>query len=112
VCGLRSEPIQKRLLSEANLTLERAQTLAQGLEAADRNVKSLKGTEAEAIHQLQGSKAAGLPPAQSPVCFCCGRSNHTPADCHFKDIEYHNCGKRGHIAPVCRGKTKPQETNF
>ena len=40
-CGLRNESIQKKLLSEDNLTLTRAMELAQGMEAADKNAKSL-----------------------------------------------------------------------
>ena len=45
VCGLRNESIQKRLLSEANLTYQRAMELAQGMEAAEQNSRSLKSTE-------------------------------------------------------------------
>ena len=37
VCGLRSESIQKRLLTEDNLTFAKAYDLAQGMEAADKN---------------------------------------------------------------------------
>ena len=32
-CGLRSESIQKKLLSEADLTLQRALEMAQGMES-------------------------------------------------------------------------------
>ena len=44
-CGLRNEAIQKKLLTEANLTLTRAVELFVGMEAAEKNAKSLKGTE-------------------------------------------------------------------
>ena len=37
VCGLRNEASQKHLLSKANLTLEKALEIAQGMEAADSN---------------------------------------------------------------------------
>ena len=43
VCGLSNNSIQKRLLSEANLTYVRAVEMAQGLEAAKRNAKKLQG---------------------------------------------------------------------
>ena len=105
VCGLHSEPIQRRLLSEADLTLEQALTLAQGLEAADRNVKSLKGTETDNKWLTKTSPKPNLGqavPSQKSACFRCGHTNHTPADCCFKEAECHNCGKRGHV-PVCRG---------
>ena len=42
VCGLRSESIQKKLLSEADLTLQRALEIAQGMESAERNAKALQ----------------------------------------------------------------------
>ena len=45
VCGMRSENAQKRLLSESDLTFKCALELSQGMEAAERNAKALKGTE-------------------------------------------------------------------
>lgn len=46
VCGLRSKSIQKRLLlTEDNLTFAKAYDLVQGMEAADKNSKSLQGSE-------------------------------------------------------------------
>ena len=46
VCGLRNKAIQKQLLSEAELTFERAIQIAQGMESAERNCSELHGTEA------------------------------------------------------------------
>lgn len=45
VCGLRNEAIQKKLSTEADLTLTKAVELSVGMEEADKNAKSLKGTE-------------------------------------------------------------------
>ena len=52
VCGPRNEAMQKRLLSEADLTLANA---ALGMEAADRNTRSFKGTET-AIKKLHSQQ--------------------------------------------------------
>ena len=41
VCGLLSDSIQKRLLAEADLTLTRALSISQGMEAASKNTQSL-----------------------------------------------------------------------
>lgn len=116
VCGLRSESIQKRLLSEADLTLERALTLSQGLEAADLNVKSLKGSEVkiQRVTNAQMRTSAQVKNSQPTPCFRCGRTNHTSADCHFKEAQCHNCGKHGHIAPVCPNpkQDKPKKPNL
>ncbi len=98
VGGLRTEAIQKRLLSETDLTLANAAKIAQGMEAADRNTRSLKGTD-PVIHQLT-SRTGG----RNQPCSRCGKTTHSPPDCRFKDAECYACGKKGHIAPVCRSK--------
>ena len=43
--GLRNEAIQNKLLTEADLTLTKVVELAVRMEAAEKNAKSLKGTE-------------------------------------------------------------------
>ena len=95
VCGLRNEAIQRKLLTEADLTLATAQKLSQGMEAAEKNAKSLK--QAEPVVNKLSTKP----------CYRCGKVNFDQRDCRFKDAECHNCGKRGHIAAVCRSAKKP-----
>ena len=103
VCGLRHENIQRRLLSEVELTYAKAMDIARSMEAADKNTKSFKPSD-PAIRSFS---------SQSPrtkerrPCYRCGRSAHDPAECKFKDAECHHCGKRGHIAPACRSKNQP-----
>ena len=41
VCGLRNETIQKKLITEFDLTLARAVQLSVGMEAAEKNAKAL-----------------------------------------------------------------------
>ena len=65
VCGLRNEGIQKKLLTEADLTLVRAIELAEGMKKAEKNAKSLKGMES-AIKSITPAKA----------CHRCGQSSH------------------------------------
>ena len=91
VCGLRSEAIQKKLLTEAELSLTKAIDLSIGMEAAEKNAKSLKETE---------TSVNRITPSRRP-CYRCGQNSHDQKDCKFRDAECHNCGKRGHIAPVC-----------
>ena len=45
VCGLLSEAIQKALLAKADLTLDKAVDVAQGMEAAAQRTKELKGSQ-------------------------------------------------------------------
>ena len=110
VCGLRSESIQKRLLTEDNLTFAKAYDLAQGMEAADKNSKSLQGGD--------GIVQKIIRPSQKPkdkggreACYRCGKQNHTAKECRFLDAKCHNCGKKGHIATVCRSKPAKSNAN-
>lgn len=100
VCGLRHDAIQRRLLSESALTYNKALETARGMEAADKESKAFKSPD-PAIRKL-GTRPKK--PSGSQSCYRCGRSNHKPADCKFKDARCHACGKTGHIAPVCRSK--------
>ena len=97
VCGLKSEVMQKRLLTEDDLTFESAVKLAQGMEAADRSATAFKELE---------STASSVKKVISQVkpCYRCGRSGHNEKDCKFRDAECHYCHKKGHIASVCRSK--------
>ena len=45
ICGLSNKAIQRHLLSEPDLTLTKVMDLAQAMEGAERNSKSLKGTD-------------------------------------------------------------------
>ena len=105
VCGLCHEAIQHRLLSESSLTYKKALEIAKGMEAADKDTKSFKTTDPmiKKIESRSPEKAA------TRICYCCGRSNHSPMKCKFKDATCHKCGKPGHIAPACRFFKSPQQ---
>ena len=102
VCGVRHDAMQRRLLSEKELTYKKAMEIAQVMEAADRDTKALKTPEA-AIHRFSTRPPK---PTEQRSCYRCGRSSHGPAECKFKEAECHKCGKKGHIAPVCRSKSQ------
>ena len=107
VCGLRNKAIQKRLLSEAELTFERAIQIAQGMESGERNCLELHGTEEERLIKFSRSSTLKGPrkPQWTPIqCFRCGGNNHKSAVCRFKDSQCFKCRKVGHIAAVCQGK--------
>ena len=112
VCGMRNTSAQKRLLAEADLTFKKALELSQGMEAAEKNSKALKGTEA-AVKKLsiplKNSRGENSTTPKS-TCYRCGRGNHNARSCRFADATCHKCGKKGHIAPVCRSAKKPQRS--
>ena len=104
VCGLCHEAIQRRLLLESSLSYKNALKIARGMEATDKDTKSFKttGSMIKKIESRSPKKAA------SWICYCCGRSNHNPMKCKFKDATCHKCRKTGHIAPACCSSKSPQ----
>ena len=70
VCGLRNENIQRKLLAEADLTLQCAFEVAQGMEAAQHQASKLQASNvSHDVHAVTATK---------PVCFRCGKANHSP----------------------------------
>ena len=104
VCGLRHEAIQRRLLSESTLTYAKALEIARGMESADKDTKTFKTTDP--IIKKLGTRSQKSTNTRN--CYRCGRSNHTHANCKFKNAKCHECGKTGHIAPACQSTRPPQ----
>ena len=105
VCGLRNTGIQKRLLSEANLTLAKAGEIAQGMEAAEKNAKRLQGGETVPVNKVIPRREKTDGPVwrkQEKPCYRCGRIGHVPSSCRFRNATCHKCQKKGHIAKACR----------
>ena len=108
VCGVNHEGIQKKLLAERDLTYDRALLIAQGFEEADKNLKEMRMqkptvmVKQEPVHQLQQRTKD----VQGKACYRCGGTNHKADDCRFREQVCRNCQKKGHIARVCRSKSK------
>ena len=113
VCGLRDEAYQKRLLSECELTLDKALQIAQSLETADVNARALRGSES-GIHQMYKGGSRSSPPGksqkgnQAPApgqqgreCYRCGSPDHIASRCRFASFVCRKCQKKGHLARVC-----------
>ena len=110
MCGVRNEALQKKLLTEADLTIKRAQEIAQSMESADLNSKDLKGDvsardHSDSIHHAPASPASSSQIAgqgkKFQTCHRCGRRRDAKS-CKFKDATCYKCGKQGHIRPACR----------
>ena len=120
VWGIEDSRTQERLLAEDNLTFSKALDLAQALEVAAQDSKELSASTPAMVHKVQGfapgpsnrsqrrktTDATSKPP--SP-CYRCG-GQHWAARCRFKSEKCNACGKVGHIAKMCRTKTKRGHT--
>ena len=98
VCGVEDSRIQRRLLAEPELTFDKAFEIAMASESAEKNVKDLQSPVP--VNKL---KTHGT---QNP-CYQCGEK-HKAADCCFKTAECRKCGRKGHIARVCKSKPLPK----
>ena len=96
ICVMQSENTQKMLLTKANLTLDKALEISQGMEAAALKSKELKGS-----HYSSSVLAVDAP---AKPCGRCGCGNHDKSACKFRNATCHKCGRAVHIAPVCRSK--------
>lgn len=104
VCGLRSETIQKRLLTETNLTLEKSIDISTSMEMAAKEAQQLSG--ATQVHKLFTQPKKVVTTGQ--LCYRCGKPGHQSNECWCKDLDCRSCGKKGHIERACRNKTKTQ----
>ena len=83
--------------------VDKALEIAQGMETADHDMKTMKNTVSVTPTVLNVS--AKTHSAKKPS-YRCDRNNHNEKECHFKEVKCHKCGKQGHIATVCRSGTK------
>lgn len=96
VCGLSNESIQKRLLSEANLTLKKAIEISTSMEMASREAQHLSASTQ--VHKLSFEPKNKT--ATDRPCYRCGKTGHEAQECWCRDCRH--CGKKGHIERVCR----------
>ena len=112
VCGIRHENTQKGLLSEADLTLEKATELARSIEATEMQTSQLKGTNNTTVMKITQRARSSRAPATSDQlekCSHCGGGNHKAKDCRHKNSKCFKCLKMGHLSRVCRS-TKASNT--
>ena len=128
VCGVNSDPIQRRLLAEAELTLPQAVDLAVAMETAGQNLQELAGAPAQqtaqsttatetAVHRVRTgpttasrlSSERGNASKQGPYtgerCWRCLNSRHSESECYFKRKRCFQCSKYGHTSAAHRAGT-------
>ena len=113
VCGLKQEHIQKRLLAESKLDLEKAIQTALAMETASRDALELQGKR-ESVNKLsvhkQRNRNSGKtkPPPKPPIqlkCYRCG-GDHKTHTCKYTNVKCRYCDKVGHFEKVCLKKKR------
>ena len=113
VCGLRSQSIQKKLLAESELTLQKAYETAHGMEAAALQAGELQATsrvtsgEVQLVRKPRKSRNQSAKTASS-ACHRCGKPGHTQDRCYYKRQWCRGCGKYGHIQKMCTAQRVDQ----
>ena len=83
--GINDSSTQKKLLTERDLTLQWALAIAEGSEAADRDLKEMKALRVDQFRVKE-----------EPVHKVKGKGNATP------QVTCHQCGIPGDVATTCR----------
>ena len=127
VQGVRDQALVQSLLEDQDLTLAKAvstclafESAVKGVQEIQKEVKASSGGNSEKVQKMyqrtdKRKRRDGAGGSSSPgnfkPCYRCGKS-HNPRFCRFKDASCHNCGKRGHIAPMCKNEKQQKSGEF
>ena len=106
VIGIRDNGVRKRLLREADLTLDQAVTIIRASEQATDQMRQMDG-EVEQVHAVKHKKADDKQAEKLISCKYCGKKHKIGAKhCPAYGKECLNCKKKNHFAKVCTNKER------
>ena len=107
VRGMRHENIQKKLLSEAGLTLKKAIEISVAMETAAKDAVvnyEIRTVKHLCISYMPGENQSRQKKQNTPKCYRCDGQGHYANECRFKEAICHKCKKKDHIKKACTGK--------
>ena len=112
VRGINDERIQRRLLSETDLTLSKAVDIAVAITQSAEGARDLDTTKSINVvkKKFQYNNTSGRKSGQASGQRKCHKcyGDHQAHSCPYKDYKCHLCGMKGHIAKACRNGDKRQ----
>ncbi|UYV82864.1 K02A2.6-like, partial [Cordylochernes scorpioides] len=94
---------KRRILSEGDVPLARVIEIALSMEAAEKNIKIFHFNEpADSVDKIRAEVGDRYDREQRRKCKHCGRLHKDL--CRFREAACFRCGKRGHIATICRSR--------
>ena len=110
VCGINNVRIQRRLLQEPSLTYKSAFEKAQAMELAVQDVAHMTESKPAPVYNMHNKSGTGKHSTNSShpatvECYRCG-GHHYATKCRFMEATCRTCGKKGHLAQVCRSSAK------
>lgn len=127
VCGLHEKfkQIQLKLLVEEKLDFKKAFEISLHMEMARKDTHEIQKDNqvhdkvnkvgkkpfkppkgrSEAAKKPESTSKPSTSASQSTDCYCCG-GEHSPQSCKWKTAECFHCHKMGHLAKVCKQKSK------
>ena len=117
ICGIRDQEVRKKLLAMSPFpNLQDAVNLCRSEESASKNEPIIRrsGNNVNKVHsKFTKNKGQHGPPQERKnrnppnACGNCGKPSHTADQiCPAKGKDCKSCGRKNHIAAVCRSGTK------
>ena len=98
VRGINDEHIQRQLLREKDLNLQKAVEIAHATSITAKGAKEMSNGETSTFsNNINVLKHRGT----NKMCMRCGQ-DHIGRKCSFENATCYKCGKIGHISKVCR----------
>ncbi|XP_055351030.1 uncharacterized protein K02A2.6-like [Paramacrobiotus metropolitanus] len=125
--GISSDATRQHLQSQTYNTLEKALEICEEYELRKSNKKGQTAPDVTRVDnarsggggasrgrgrgrgsmQNRSSRPDRKPATARDACDGCGSMQHERSQCWAKDLACKNCGKKGHIAKVCRSGKQP-----
>ena len=109
VVGTRDEEARRRMLEKPDLTLHKAVDIAWASENAAHNSLAIRDSTGPTLGKVsQYRRSRSRPrdrPAEKKCPRCGGEAHRDTRDCRAVGQTCRTCGKVGHFASVCRGRS-------